>query len=803
MSGTAHALTEHLPPRAEGLSQAEAERRLAARGEVEEPTTSRSWRSILRANLLTVFNVVLVVFGLVTLIFADWRDALFLGILIVNAGIGIWQEARAKRSLDRLAALVAPKATVVRDGRPRSVAVPQVVPGDLVLVGAGDQVVADGPVVHSEGLGLDESILTGESEPVTRGAGESLRAGSFAVEGSGAYLAEAVGRDTYAERLTGEAREFRHPRSPLERALDRLILVLTAAMVPLGLLLGWSLLEQDIAFRESVSTAVAAVITIVPEGLVLLTGLTYAVATRRMTRRGALSQQLNAVESLASVDTVCLDKTGTLTEDRLRVVELIPAEGVDEGELSVLLGRYAASSPSRNSTLEAVAAAYPGTTEPVREGVPFSSRRRWSGLSMGGRSYALGAPEHFPLDERLYARAVEEAERGRRVLAFATGDVPLSLPHPDTPPPAGLRPMGLVVLAEELRPDARETVAFLLEQGVELKVISGDAPATVAAIAADAGIPMGGEPVDGRELPPDETRMRELARDATVVGRISPDGKRRFVEALEAQGRYVAMVGDGVNDVPALKAARLALAQGSGSQMARAISDIVLVKGGFAAIPSMIREGRKVLRNLQRVAKLFVAKSALAAFLILTVGISTESYPFLPRHLTLASAITIGIPAFFLALAPSEGPWKPVRFLRELASFAIPAGTAAGLGVVASFLLSINLIDMNEIRARTVATTVLVAVGLYLIIVLEASSRVRGYTVGALCAALFALYLVVLSLPDWRDFFQVAAPDAAIILVSLAGTALAVTGLVLTDERFLPGRRPPAPPEPPSGSAPA
>jgi cation-transporting P-type ATPase E len=265
------------------------------------------------------------------------------------------------------------------------------------------------------------------------------------------------------------------------------------------------------------------------------------------------------------------------------------------------------------------------------------------------------------------------------------------------------------------------------------------------------------------------------------------------------------MVGDGVNDVPALKAARLAIAQGSGAQMARAIADLVLVKGGFAAIPAMIGEGRKVLRNLQRVAKLFVSKSVLAAFLILTIGISSESYPFLPRHLTLASAITIGIPAFFLALAPSTGPWRPDRFLRELASFAVPAGTAAGLGVVASFLLSINLIDMSEVRARTVATTVLVLVGLYLVIVLEASSKVRGYTVGALCAVLIALYLVVLSLPGWRDFFEVAAPDPAIILVSLVGTALAVTGLALTDERFFPfpPRNPPEPPGPPSGSAPA
>ena len=606
--------------------------------------TSRSWSSILRANLLTVFNVTLLFFGIVTLIFGDWRDAVFLGILVLNAGIGIIQEARAKASLDRLAALVAPRATVVRDGRPVVVPIAQVVPGDLVTVGAGDQIVADGRLVRSDALGVDESILTGEAEPVVRREGDGVRAGSYAVEGSGAYVADAVGGDTYAERLVGEAREFRHPRSPLELALDRLILILGVSMVPLGVLLGWSLIEQDTPFRESVATAVAGVITIVPEGLVLLVGVTYAVATLRMTRRGALSQQLNAIESLASTDVICLDKTGTLTEERLRVVELIAADGVDEGGFSTILGRYAASSPSRNATLDAVAAFVPGSPEPIDENVPFASRRRWSGVRMAGRTHVLGAPEHFDLGDRLTLRVAAEAAAGRRVLALAAGDAPLVLDSPDAPPPAGLTVLGLVVLAEELRPDTRETIAFLLEEEIQIRVISGDAPATVAAIAADAGIPVRGAAVDGREMPAGDAELRALVRETNVVGRISPADKKRYVEALAADGLHVVMVGDGVNDVPALKAARLAIAQGGGSQMARGVADLVLVKGGFASIPPMVREGRKVLRNLQRVAKLFVAKSVVAAFLILTVGLSSESYPFLPRHLTLASAITIGIP---------------------------------------------------------------------------------------------------------------------------------------------------------------
>ena len=593
-----------------GLREGEAWRRLDERGPVEPPATSRSYKSIVRANLLTVFNVILVAFGVLTLAFADWRDALFLAILVVNAGIGILQEVRAKRSLDRLAALVAPVATVVRDGTPRQVAPSELVVGDLVRLEAGDQVVADGTVQSAAGLMLDESILTGESRAVERARGEEVRSGSFAVEGSGDYAVTAVGRDSYAERIAGEAREFRHPRSPLERALNRLLLALVVVMVPLAVALGYALREQDRPVREAVETSVAAVVSIVPEGLILLVSLTYAAAALRMTRRGALAQQLNAIESIASVEVVCLDKTGTLTEPAIRVTDLLPAAAVPEEEVTVALGRYAASSPTRNATLEAIAASYSAPGEPPVAEVPFSSRRRWSGLRLGSTSYVLGAPEHFALDG-LAERAREEAARGRRVVAFGVTETPLA--DGDSPPP-GLRPLGLVVLAEQIRPQARETVAHLLAEGVELKVLSGDAPATVAAIARDVGIPVSrveeGGAGDGVDL------------GSSVVGRISPEGKRRYVERLRAGGRYVAMVGDGVNDVPALKAARLAIAQGSGAQMAKSVADLVLVRGDFGVVPPMLAEGRKILRNLQQVAKLFVAKSAFAVFLILSIGLT-------------------------------------------------------------------------------------------------------------------------------------------------------------------------------------
>ena len=764
------AIADPAAERPRGLSRAEASQRLAQSGRTGRHRTSRSYASIVRANVFTVFNLILAVAGAATLAFGEWQDALFLGVLVANATIGTAQEVRAKRALDRLSAFVAPHATVVRDGEAIQVPVEGVVVGDLVRVGPGDQVVADGSLEQAEWLRLDESILTGESRPVQRTAGDEVLSGSYVVEGVGEYLVDAVGTDSYAERLTGQARSFRHPRSPLERALNQLLFVLVAVLVPLGIVLGYALWHRHVTLSTAVPTAVAAVVTLIPEGLILLASLTYAVAALRMARLGALAQQLNATESLASVDVVCLDKTGTLTQPRLRVADLIGPHSL-AGDLAV----YAASAAVRNGTLEAIAAAYPATPATVEQEVPFSSRRRFGAQRIGGVGYVLGAPEHFKLGE-LAADASRGAEDGRRVLAFGTAS---DLDDPQ--PPA----RGLVLLSEELRPETRETVAWLQNQGVELKVLSGDRPETVASIAHDAGI--AGAAVDASQLPEDEEELRSLALATSVFGRIAPEDKRRVVEALRDAGRYVAMVGDGVNDVPALKASRLAIAQGSGTQMARAVADVVLVQSEFSAVPAMVAEGRKILRNVQRVAKLFVTKSAFAAFLVLSVGLTPIAYPLLPRHLTLAASLTIGIPGFFLALAPSRGSYSSRGFLRELARFALPAGTAAGLGVLSSYLFALNVIDLDVREARTVATTTLVLVGLYLILALEAEGRRRSSAVGLLVLALLAGYVAVLVLPLARDFFLLAPPSLAVVLPAVAGALLAVLGLAALDPRFVPG----------------
>lgn len=764
------------PAPAAGLSEAEARRRLAARGRLRPPASSRSYASIARANLLTVFNVILLAFGAVTLAFGDWRDALFLGVLVANATIGITQEVRAKRTLDRLALLVAPQASVLRDGAARQVAPEELVAGDLVALQAGDQVVADGRLTAATDLHLDESILTGESEPVARAAGQEVRSGAFAVEGAGAYEVTAVGEAGYAQRLLGEARSFRHPRSPLEQAVNRLLLFLVGLVVVLGGVLGYSLWHRDATVHEAVATSAAGVVSLIPEGLVVLVSLTYAVSSLRMARRGVLAQQLNAVESLASADVICLDKTGTLTEAALRVDAVLPAPGVSEAELADALARHAAASSVANATARAIAEAYPSARLHADAEVPFASRRRWSAVRIRGETLVLGAPERFALGA-LATAADERRARGRRVLALARSGAPPADPPPDAPP-ADARVLGLVVLAERLRPDARETVAFFARQGVELKVLSGDDPRTVAAVAADAGIPSGSA-LTGADLPPDPAALREAALRATVVGRVAPEDKRRFVEALRDAGRYVVMVGDGVNDVPALKASRLAIAQGTGAQIAKGVADLVLVRGEFGAVPSLVAEGRRTLRNLQRVASLYVTKSAFAAFLILAIGISSTAYPLLPRHFTLVAAITIGIPTFFLALAPSSGAWSPEGFGRRVAAFAVPAGVLAGTGVVASYLFALHDLDLPVHDARTIATTVLIVVGLFLVVALESESRGRRLAVEGLCAILAAVYGLVLGMPSTRAFFDLAEPSVAILATAAGGAAVAVGSLYL------------------------
>jgi cation-transporting ATPase E len=757
-------------------TNAAVDRGLRARRRHGRPT-GRSYVSIVRANVLTVFNLIIAGFGVVTLIFGDPQDVLFLGVVVANSGIGIAQEVRAKRALDRLSLLVAARATVQRDGTPCQLPADQVMLDDLVLVAPGDQLVADGTLLTAHELRLDEAVLTGESEPRGRGAGNTVRSGAFVVEGTGTYRVTAVGSDSFAARLTGEARSFRHPRSPLERAVNRMLYATVGLVLGLGAVLGYSLHHRAVSLHTAVATSTAGVVTLIPDGLMVLVSLTYAAAAVRMSRRGVLAQQLNAIESLASVDTVCVDKTGTLTEEALRVVDVVPAPQVRRSVVIGALGALAASASTANNTLRAIADAYPVAARPAISEVPFSSRRRWSAVQLRDETIFLGAPGRVPVGS-LAPIARQHQANGRRVLAVARGHGELPAAAGEEPP-EGLMPLGLVVLAEELRPKVAETIAFLRDQGVELKVLSGDDPSTVAAIARDVGIPVSAI-IDGSEMPQDPDTLRSFAANATVVGRISPEGKQAIVRALRQNGRYVAMIGDGVNDVPALKASRLAIAQGSGAQMARSVADLVLISGDFAAVPALIAEGRQALRNLQRVAKLYLTKSAFAAFLILTVGLSAEAYPLLPRQLSLGGGLAIAVPTFFLALAPSSGAWRPDHFAERVARFAVPAGVMTGTAVVSSYLFALHGLDASVADARTVALTTFVTTCLYLVMALEAGGpRRRSALVAVMCVAMAVLYLVCLILPETRSFFAIQAPDAGMLATAVLASAVSIWALVL------------------------
>jgi cation-transporting P-type ATPase E len=767
-----------------GLSSTEAARRLQKLGPPPE-TSSRSVASIVAGNVFTLFNLIIGVFFILVLSLGLFADALFGLIAIVNSYIGIRQEMKAKEVLDQLAILVAPKARVVRDGRVQELVAEEVVPGDVVQIEPGDQLVADGEVIRSRGLTLDESVLTGEADGVRRVRGDRVLSGSFCIAGSGAYEVDAVRERSYAGKLAGEARAFRHPPSPLQEEVNRVILASTYVMIPLAVLLVFALSARHTPLDEAAQTATAGLITLIPEGLVLLMSVTLAVAAIRLARQDTLVQQMSATESLAAVDTICIDKTGTLTDGVLELASVEVADPANPAAAHDALSRFAASAPDRNRSLQAIADRYPARPEKVSSEVPFSSEWKWSGVSLNGRTFVLGAPdvlEHagaLELSPVLANTLRHQTEAGRRVLAFgeATGPLPRD---PSADPPPALTPLALVVLEETLRPDAAETIAHMREQEVDLKLISGDARETVTAVARGVGVPAEAGVVEGHELPDDERTLAEVAQRNTIFCRIQPDQKSALVGALSAAGRFTAMIGDGVNDVPALKRARLAVGMGSGTQVTKGVADIVLLKDQFSRLPRAVGEGRRIARNIHRLGRLYLTKTVYAAALILLVAVPGFAFPFLPRHLTLAALLTIGIPSFVLALAPSDGPLYRGRLLRALAAFAVPAGLAIALASIASFFLVDTVFGGSLVDGRTAATTTLIVLGLCFVLLLERGPgrehiAIQSYML-ALVAGLGALYALSLAAAPVRDFFDLSLLTAGQWFLALLSAAV---GLVV------------------------
>lgn len=754
-----------------GLSKRQVRER-TARGEVNEVPEgpSRTTREIVRSNIITRFNILISALLAVILLVAPIQDALFGGVMIVNTIIGIYQEMKAKRTLDRLALLATPKARVIRGGKVQEIPVKSVVIQDVLDVGPGDQIVVDGQVLTAAGLEVDESLLTGESDAVDKEPGAQLLSGSFVSAGGGRFMATKVGKDAYAVRLAQEAKRFTLVRSELRSGIDFILKLVSWLVVPTAALLVWSQLDATRSWREALRGAVAGTVAMVPQGLVLVTSVAFAVGVVRLGRRHVLVQELPAIEGLARVDVVCLDKTGTLTMGRLAVDRVQPISGEDYGPP---LGALATTDPNPNATLAAVATAFspPDDWAPTAS-IPFSSARKWSGATFGQLgTYILGAPEVVLAgrDSETVRRAELLALEGHRVVLLAhsprrlRGDV-----LPDL-----LQPVAFVLLSDKIKPEAPEILAFFADQNVAVKVISGDHPRTVARIAAEAGVPDSDDPVDARALPEDPGALADVMESRHVFGRVNPHQKRAMVEALQSRGHVVAMTGDGVNDVLALKSADIGIAMGSGSGASRAVAQLVLLDSSFATVPQVVAEGRRVIANIERVANLYLTKTVYAFLLALAIGVAGWQFPFLPRHLTLIGTLTIGAPSFFLALAPEARRAIP-GFVRRVVRFSAPAGLLAAAATFGAYWLARDEVDVNLDEARTTATIVLVLVGLFILAVISRPFNPSRRTL--ILSMGFVLALVFL-LPASRVFFALDFPPM-IVLTSAVGVA-SITGALM------------------------
>ena len=765
-----------------GLSAAEVTERVA-RGAVNrvKDRTSRSVASIVRENVLTLFNAIIVGASVIVLLFGDLRDGIFGGVMIINAVIGIVSELRAKRTLDSLAIVDAPQASVLRDGTLSVIPARDVVLDDVIELALGDQVSVDGTVLASAGLEIDESLLTGESRPVKKKEGDQLLAGTSVVAGSGRMVATAVGERVYAQGLSEQARAFTRTVSEIQVSINRVLQVVSVMLLPVVALTFYS--QNRIAggsggdWREALVLSVASVIGMIPQGLVLLTSMNFAIGSATLARRGVLVQELPAVEVLARVDCLCLDKTGTLTTGGIRVREVDVVAGDADTVMSALAS---AASDRTNATAEAIWAhvgegARSGASERIEWSVPFSSARKWSAWGTGGESWILGAPE-FVIDEAVATNAVllervrAIAAGGSRVVALVRADEAVV----DDKLPARRAVVALVVLEEDLREDAAETLDYFRSQGVHVRVISGDNPTTVGALAAQAGLTApDGSParlMDARDLPEDLTS--EAFNDAIerhdVFGRVTPEQKRAMVGALQARDHCVAMTGDGVNDALALKDADLGIAMGNGTQATKAVAQIVLVDSKFSVLPGVLSEGRRIIANMERVSSLFLAKTTYAAVLVIVTALVGWRYPFLPRQFSYIDSLTIGIPAFFLALWPNPRRYVP-GFLKRTLSLAMPTGVILATAALVAF----GIVEAPpQARESTAAILSLMLGAIWLLVI---TSRPLSLWKWVLLASVISATVGGVLLPPVRGFFSMVAPTGyEWLVIACVGACAAV-----------------------------
>ncbi|GGQ75887.1 cation-translocating P-type ATPase [Kitasatospora griseola] len=774
-----------------GLTGAEVAERIA-HGQVNDVPvrSSRSVREIVRANVFTRFNAIIgVMFGII-LVVGPIQDGLFGLVIVANTAIGIIQELRAKKTLDSLALIGEARPQVRRDGAAVQVATGEIVLDDTVLLGTGDKVVVDGTVTEADGLEIDESLLTGEPDAVHKRPGDHVMSGSFVVAGAGAFTATKVGREAYAAKLAEEASRFTLVKSELRTGIDQILRIITYLLIPtaLGLIVSQLAVQRN-DWQEAVRRMVAGIVPMVPEGLVLLTSVAFAIGVIRLGRKQCLVQELPAIEGLARVDTVCLDKTGTLTEGGMDLIDLRPIGDASKTRVAEALGAIGAADTRPNPSMQAVIDAYGPPEEGrwrVLEAIPFSSARKWSGVQLlepdgAEGSWLLGAPDILlPAGHPALAEVDELGAKGLRVLLL--GRSPLPLDDPD--PAAQLEPLALLVLQQRVREDAADTLRYFRSQDVRAKVISGDSAVSVGAVAAHLGLPGAETAADARTLPTDPEQLAEVADRTAVFGRVTPQQKRALVGALQSKGHTVAMTGDGVNDVLALKDADIGVAMGTGSDATRAVAQIVLLDDRFATLPSVVAEGRRVIGNIERVAGLFLVKTVYSVLLALLVVFTQVPYPFLPRHSTVLSSLTIGIPAFFLALAPNNERAR-TGFVRRVLRLAVPGGIICGTATFVAYALARADHDTALKADTSVATLTLFITAIWVLaIVARPYTWWRLLLIGTMAGA-FSLVLVV---PWLSDFFQLQLvgwrdPLIGVAIAVVAGCLLEVTSRVFVEKK--------------------
>ncbi|MCX7542338.1 HAD-IC family P-type ATPase [Corynebacterium sp. P5848] len=770
-AATAVATTGHTTG-PEGLDSASVRKRVES-GQINHAVrrTGRSVADIVRSNVFTRINAILGVLLVIVLSTGSIINAAFGLLIIANSAIGIIQELRAKRTLDRLTILGESRPRVIRDGQTTEIVRDEIVLDDLIDIGPGDQIVVDGYVRSADGLEVDESMLTGESDAVVKQSGDAIRSGSYVTAGSGTFQATAIGEDSYQAKLIAEAGRFTLTNSQLMDGINQILRIITWLLIPTGVLTVWTQLGRTGApWKEAVLSMVAALVPMVPEGLVLMTSIAFAVGVVRLGKRKALINELPAIEGLARVDLVCADKTGTLTENRMELDEIAPVGDHDDVELvRRVLASIAAADGHQNDTMQAISGGVADLDpDEVVATVPFDSARKWSGVStvaMG--DWVLGAPDVLTADGDGALTAVEPyIDRGLRVLmlcrATALGDVSAS---PAAPGCASLTPSALVVLRQKIREDAEETLGYFAREGVEVKVISGDNAVSVGAVAASLGLE--GKVVDARELPAaDDPDFARQVTEGTVFGRVTPEQKRDMVGVLQAAGHTVAMTGDGVNDVLALKDASIGVAMGSGSPATRSVAQVVLLDNRFATLPHVVAEGRRVIGNIERVANLFLTKTIYSIVLALVVGLFGMTFPFQPIHVTMIGWFTIGIPAFILSLAPNHERARP-GFVSRVLRLALPSGLLIGLFTVAFWILvnpGTHAPDSAVRQAGTATLTVTLVMALW---VLAVVARPYQWWRIALIVSGAVAYVTIFSVPPLARLLFLDASDPGLLFRAL------------------------------------